>query len=266
MRRFAQYGGGRINFIVTPDLVLDMRNAAKTLVTQIHIGREFTEDPVAGPRVSVRRCRNGTARRSASGTARRSSAGRRTCRAGSTTAAPNTAATCRRSRSTRRGRTRAARSSASSTKPCSTTWTRSSNPCGSCRAGTGSALNENDPFTVMECVPQIFPINGVATPVSPGTRFEYTYPDIFGRPWAQIWEKYHEEGMKRPAGRGHLLVPGRRVARRPSRLRALRRRCACSVCGRDRASSRRVRRAVERHDLLVGAPNPRALAFDRRGQ
>ncbi|MEO6367660.1 MAG: hypothetical protein ABIP38_06665, partial [Steroidobacteraceae bacterium] len=43
MRRFAQYGGNRINFVVTPDLVLDIRNSAKTLVTQIHIGRQFNE-------------------------------------------------------------------------------------------------------------------------------------------------------------------------------------------------------------------------------
>ena len=60
------------------------------------------------------------------------------------------------------------------------------------------ALNQNDPFIVMECVPQIFPIKGVATPVSLGTRFEYEYPDIYGRPWAQIWEKYHERGMTPP--------------------------------------------------------------------
>ncbi len=55
---------------MTPDLVLDMRNAAKTLVTQIHIGREFIDDGVAG-RGSAPPCRSGSARRSASGTARR---------------------------------------------------------------------------------------------------------------------------------------------------------------------------------------------------
>src|SRR5688572_13761402 len=54
MRRFAQYGGARVNLAVTPRLVLDIRNAAKTLVSQIHIGREFTEDgvvPRLGPDV-----------------------------------------------------------------------------------------------------------------------------------------------------------------------------------------------------------------------
>jgi hypothetical protein len=32
----------------------------------------------------------------------------------------------------------------------------------------------------------------------PGQTFEYTLPDIFDRPWAKIWERYHEQGMERP--------------------------------------------------------------------
>ena len=68
-------------------------------------------------------------------------------------------------------------------------------------------LNENDPFTIMECIPQIFPVNGVATPVSPGTTFEYTFLDILGRPWAQIWERYHENGMQRPEGEDIFSFP-----------------------------------------------------------
>ncbi len=51
MRRFAQYGGSRMSFVMTPYLVLDIRNAAKTLMTQIHIGREFVEDPGGVPRL-----------------------------------------------------------------------------------------------------------------------------------------------------------------------------------------------------------------------
>jgi hypothetical protein len=34
--------------------------------------------------------------------------------------------------------------------------------------------------------------------MSPGQIVEYRVPDIYGRPWAQIWERYHEEGMERP--------------------------------------------------------------------
>jgi hypothetical protein len=41
MRRFAQYGADRVNLVISRDLVLDMRNSAKTLITQIHIGARF---------------------------------------------------------------------------------------------------------------------------------------------------------------------------------------------------------------------------------
>ena len=54
MRRLAQYGGGEVSFVMTPELILDMRNAAKTLITQIHIGRAFNEEgvvPRLGPDV-----------------------------------------------------------------------------------------------------------------------------------------------------------------------------------------------------------------------
>ena len=27
---------------------------------------------------------------------------------------------------------------------------------------------------------------------------QYEFPDMYGRPWAQIWEKYFEQGMERP--------------------------------------------------------------------
>jgi hypothetical protein len=27
---------------------------------------------------------------------------------------------------------------------------------------------------------------------------EYEVPDMYGRPWAAIWEKYFEQGMSRP--------------------------------------------------------------------
>jgi hypothetical protein len=47
-------------------------------------------------------------------------------------------------------------------------------------------------------VQTIFPIEGRST-VSPGTEIEIEVPDMYGRPWAQIWERYWEEGMERPA-------------------------------------------------------------------
>ncbi len=56
-----------------------------------------------------------------------------------------------------------------------------------------------DPYQFIECVPTIYPLNGRATPVAPGTVIQYKVPDMFGRPWAQIWQEYHEQGMQKPA-------------------------------------------------------------------
>jgi hypothetical protein len=61
-----------------------------------------------------------------------------------------------------------------------------------------SDFTEGDPYVFIDCVQTIFPIKGTATPVSPGTVIEYEVPDMYGRPWAQIWEKYWEQGMERP--------------------------------------------------------------------
>jgi hypothetical protein len=61
-----------------------------------------------------------------------------------------------------------------------------------------SGFDEGDPYVFIECVQTIFPIEGTPTPVSPGTVIQYEVPDMYGRPWAHIWEKYWEQGMKRP--------------------------------------------------------------------
>jgi len=61
-----------------------------------------------------------------------------------------------------------------------------------------SSLRENDPYMFVECLQTIFPIDGIATPLTPGQAYDATATDWYGRPWAQIWEEYHEEGMTRP--------------------------------------------------------------------
>ena len=61
------------------------------------------------------------------------------------------------------------------------------------------ALNEGNPYLYIECVRYNYPVNGLATPIPPGTTIEYTVPDIYNRPWAQIWEQYFEAGMERPS-------------------------------------------------------------------
>jgi hypothetical protein len=61
-----------------------------------------------------------------------------------------------------------------------------------------SGFEEGAPYAFIECNPTIYPIEGRATPVSPGTLLRYKAPDLSGRPWADIWQEYHEKGMTRP--------------------------------------------------------------------
>ena len=53
-------------------------------------------------------------------------------------------------------------------------------------------LGEVDPFVYARCIQTIFPIDGRPKPLTPGTEIEYTVPDMYGRPWARIWERYFE--------------------------------------------------------------------------
>jgi hypothetical protein len=61
-----------------------------------------------------------------------------------------------------------------------------------------SGFEQGDPYVYVECIQTIFPVAGTATPISPGTVIEYRVPDMYGRPWAQIWEQYWENGMQKP--------------------------------------------------------------------
>jgi hypothetical protein len=61
-----------------------------------------------------------------------------------------------------------------------------------------SGFEEGDPPPFIECIATIFPVKGHATPLTPGAKFEYEVPDMFGRPWAHLWEEYFENGMQRP--------------------------------------------------------------------
>ena len=57
-------------------------------------------------------------------------------------------------------------------------------------------LNDGDPYQFIECVQSIFNISGVATPAAPGETIEYIVPDMYGRPWADNWERFHEQDME----------------------------------------------------------------------
>src|SRR5690606_149086 len=61
-----------------------------------------------------------------------------------------------------------------------------------------AGLDAGTPYAYIECIQTLYPVDGVATPLAPGAVFEHQVPDMFGRPWAQIWEQHHEEGMQRP--------------------------------------------------------------------
>jgi hypothetical protein len=61
-----------------------------------------------------------------------------------------------------------------------------------------SDFDQGDPRPFIECVQTLFPVDGRAKPVTPDTDIEFTVPDMYGRPWAQIRERYFEQGMSRP--------------------------------------------------------------------
>ena len=61
-----------------------------------------------------------------------------------------------------------------------------------------SGFDQGDPQPFIECVQTIFPIDGAPTPITPGTKFEYEMPDMYGRPWAHLWEEYFEQGLEQP--------------------------------------------------------------------
>jgi hypothetical protein len=62
-----------------------------------------------------------------------------------------------------------------------------------------SSFETGDPYTFIECVQTIYPVKGKATPLAPGATFEYEVLDMYGRPWAYLWEKYYEQGMEKPS-------------------------------------------------------------------
>jgi hypothetical protein len=61
-----------------------------------------------------------------------------------------------------------------------------------------SDFDEGEPYVFVECVQSIFPSEGKGVPVSPGQTIEYTIPDMYGRPWGELWEEYFEQDMQKP--------------------------------------------------------------------
>jgi hypothetical protein len=59
-------------------------------------------------------------------------------------------------------------------------------------------LNDVPPNNLTHCNQTLFLVNGRATPLAPGTEIKYRVEDLYGRPWAAVWEEYFEQGMQRP--------------------------------------------------------------------
>ena len=81
----------------------------------------------------------------------------------------------------------------------STIRKRSWNHCGSsaiCAGLSGIETRRSEALRRMR--PDDLPVKGKATPLTPGATFTYEVPDMFGRPWAQMWERYNERGMEKP--------------------------------------------------------------------
>jgi hypothetical protein len=197
MRRLSQYGGGRVNIVMTPDFILDMRIAAKTLVTQIHVGREFDQEgvvPRLGPDVPQW--------------------------FGETIGFWDGEALITWT-SNIQGWISHGGFEFSNRLQSIEVYTPRGNDGGGLTGlrheivlydeealvepvrivhylDRQGELNDGEPFEMIECVASIFPVDGQATPVAPDQTFTYTVPDMFGRPWARIWERYHEKGMARP--------------------------------------------------------------------
>ena len=64
---------------------------------------------------------------------------------------------------------------------------------------------DETPYPFIECVPTIYSIEGHNSPVSPGQTIELEIPDMYGRPWDAIWQKYFEQGMTRPDPQENLF-------------------------------------------------------------
>ncbi len=197
MRRFAQYGAATMDLIVTPRLVQDLRQTTYNYLTEIHIGRSFKEDgPIPHLGVNVPRWY------------------------GETIGFWDGEALITWT-SNIQGWVAHASFEYSNEMQSIEIYTP-------LKSGKGEMvgfrketilydrkalvdpvrivhywdkvgeLGEGEPMQYVHCFQTIFPVNGTATQKLPGDTFEFSPPDIYGRPWATIWEKYHEKGMERP--------------------------------------------------------------------
>ena len=53
------------------------------------------------------------------------------------------------------------------------------------------------PYNAIDCMQSIFPVDGHTTTFSPGAEIQYRIPDMYGRPWGDIWERAFEQNMEK---------------------------------------------------------------------
>ena len=56
---------------------------------------------------------------------------------------------------------------------------------------------DETPYTFIECVQTIFSVDGINAPLTPGKVIQYEMPDMYDRPWNAIWRRYFEKGMSK---------------------------------------------------------------------
>jgi hypothetical protein len=197
MRRWAQYGQRNPNLIVTPELVLDLREGTHNFLTEIHVGREFNEEGVV-PRLGrdVPRWYGETIgfwdeealitwTSNVQGWISHGSF-EFSNQVQSIEIYTPLKDDQRRKLGLRHETILYDEEALADPVRIVHYWDKV------------RGLDEGDPIVFSQCVPGIFPVDGIAMPIAPGTTFDYTLPDLFGRPWAAIWERYHEQGMDRP--------------------------------------------------------------------
>ena len=197
MRRISQYGGGTVNIVMTPDLVLDIRNAAKTLITQIHVGREFNEDGVV-PRLGadVPQWFGETIGFWDQDALITWTSNIQGWKAHGNFEFSNRLQTIEIYTPNRDGDGRIVGLNHEGIFYDPEAFVEPIRMVRNLYKISG--FREQSPFDFIECTPTIFPLNGLPTPIAPGTVIDYEVPDMYGRPWARLWERYHEQGMQRP--------------------------------------------------------------------
>ncbi|MCP5146155.1 MAG: hypothetical protein H6978_15200 [Gammaproteobacteria bacterium] len=196
MRRFAQYGGARVNMVVSPGLVLDMRVAAQTVVTEIHVGREFNESgavPRLGP--DVPQWLGETIGFWDGDTLITWTANLQGWISHGGFEYTNNMQSLEMYSPTYDGGGKFTGLRHETVLYDDQVFVE---PVRIVHYLAKLDDATTEPFPMVECVAHMYPMQGRATPVNPGQNVQFIYPNMHDRPWADIWQRYYEQDMERP--------------------------------------------------------------------